>query len=145
MSTDFARDLKKTSIFGATRINTKMDLDRQTPVTSTRLLAAAPPKMTAAPAGSVAKPHKLKAGVTGTAAGTAAGGATPAPTGKDQYSFLESTKPTKEIKRWSKEQDGLLTAAVKEFGEKNWKAIADRVPQRTDSQERTRLDGLSQS
>ena len=30
--------------------------------------------------------------------------------------------------------DSLLTAAVKEFGEKNWKAIADRVPQRTDSQ-----------
>jgi hypothetical protein len=91
-------------------------------VTATRgALAVPPPKMTAAPVGSATKPLKLKPG------------ATPAPT-KDEYEFLDATKPTKEIKRWSKEQDSLLTAAVKEFGEKNWKAIADRVPQRTDSQ-----------
>jgi hypothetical protein len=55
-------------------------------------------------------------------------------TKNDQYSFLDSTKPTKEIKRWSKEQDKLLTDAVKEWGEKNWKAIASQVPDRTDSQ-----------
>ena len=53
---------------------------------------------------------------------------------RQQYAFLDSTKPTKEIKRWSKEQDTLLTNAVKEWGEKNWKAIANQVPNRSDSQ-----------
>ena len=104
-----------------------MNSDRQTPVTSrassTPSLVSKPVKMTDAPAASASKSRTagaVKAGVT--------------PNVKDQYAFLEATKPTKEIKRWSKEQDSLLTAAVKEFGEKNWKAIADRVPQRTDSQ-----------
>ena len=55
-------------------------------------------------------------------------------TKRDDYGFLDSTKPTKEIKRWSPEQDKLLTDAVKEWGEKNWKAIAAQVPDRTDSQ-----------
>ena len=50
------------------------------------------------------------------------------------YSFLDATRPTKEIKRWSPEQDKLLTEAVKKWGEKNWKAIAGQVPDRTDSQ-----------
>ena len=53
---------------------------------------------------------------------------------KNQYSFLDATRPTKEIKRWSPEQDKLLTEAVKKWGEKNWKAIAGQVPDRTDSQ-----------
>ena len=56
------------------------------------------------------------------------------PQTKDSYSFLDATRPTKEIKRWSPEQDQLLTAAVKQWGEKNWKAIANQVPDRTDSQ-----------
>lgn len=52
---------------------------------------------------------------------------------KAQYNFLD-LQPKKEIKRWTKEQDQQLTDAVKEYGEKNWKAIAERVPGRSDSQ-----------
>ena len=99
-------------------------MNRETPVTSRTAatpglaLPQDPPRMTDVPQTNVVK--AVPVGVT--------------PMTKDAYAFLESTKPTKEIKRWSKEQDSLLTAAVKEFGEKNWKAIADRVPHRTDSQ-----------
>lgn len=123
-----------------------MDPDRQTPVTSRSAAAQTPdgamatsavalPKMVSD--GNSGQPKQQKIApktATGVAAGITSGPVGATPTVKDQYAFLEKTKPTKEIKRWSKEQDSLLTVAVKEFGEKNWKAIADRVPDRTDSQ-----------
>eukprot|EP00943_MAST-04B_sp_MAST-4B-sp1_P003020 g3020.t1 len=51
---------------------------------------------------------------------------------KDAVDFANSNKS--KIKRWTEEQDNQLRVAVKEHGEKNWKAIADCVPGRTDSQ-----------
>ena len=51
---------------------------------------------------------------------------------KDANAFANSNKS--KIKRWSDEQDDQLRTAVKKHGEKNWKAIADSVPGRTDSQ-----------
>ena len=51
---------------------------------------------------------------------------------KDAVLFANSNKS--KIKRWTTEQDQQLRVAVKEHGEKNWKAIADCVPGRTDSQ-----------
>jgi hypothetical protein len=41
---------------------------------------------------------------------------------------------TKKIQRWTKEQDRLLVAAVKEYGEQSWTLIAKRVPHRKESQ-----------
>ena len=51
---------------------------------------------------------------------------------KDAVLFANSNKS--KIKRWTVEQDDQLRTAVKKHGEKNWKAIADSVPGRTDSQ-----------
>ena len=51
---------------------------------------------------------------------------------KDAVMFANSNKS--KIKRWTEEQDDQLRTAVKKHGEKNWKAIADSVPGRTDSQ-----------
>jgi len=39
-------------------------------------------------------------------------------------------KDKKDPKKWTKEEDDLLRQAVREFGEKQWKEIAQRIPGR---------------
>ena len=39
-------------------------------------------------------------------------------------------KDKKDPQKWTKEEDELLKNAVKQFGEKNWKDIASRIPGR---------------
>ena len=62
-------------------------------------------------------------------------------------SSLPRKKYEKKRKTWTREEDSLLTAAFKQFGGKNWKAIAAQVPNRTSGQcnSRWNVGGLKSS
>ena len=49
-------------------------------------------------------------------------------------SSIESNEDVPTTKRWTKSQDEALRASVRYYGEKNWKAIAERVPGRNHAQ-----------
>lgn len=51
-------------------------------------------------------------------------------TGTGGVAAAPGRKPTAKPRRWEPHEDELLTAAVKQCGEANWKSIAERVGSR---------------